>query len=129
MEPFGKKEGLDGNIQANKGSIFRVKFIIIQFPYVDVCAILSDDQIYDGAIKALITKEAQEWDVVDPSKLKEAAAFKRIHLLCFFYFCDSDISRQWAEWMILKGFPTKEPLGKVIDIQVKSAPASKPAER
>ena len=50
----------------------------MQFPYVDVCAILSDDRINDGAVKTLITKEAQERDVVDPGRLKEAAAFERI---------------------------------------------------
>ena len=30
--------------------------------------------------------------MVDPGRLKEAAAFERIRLLCFFYFCDSEIS-------------------------------------
>ena len=64
----------------------------MQFPYVDICAILSDDRIYDRAVKPLITKKAQERDVVDPGRLKEAAAFERIRLLCFFYFCDSEIS-------------------------------------
>ena len=64
----------------------------MQFPYVDVCAILSDDRINDGAVKTLITKEAQERDVVDPGRLKEAAAFERIRLLRFLYFCDSEIS-------------------------------------
>ena len=53
----------------------------MQFPYVDICAILSDDRIYDRAVKPLITKEAQERDVVDPGRLKEAAAFERIRLL------------------------------------------------
>ena len=101
----------------------------MQFPYVDVCAILSDDRINDGAVKTLITKEAQERDVVDPGRLKEAAAFERIRLLRFLYFCDSEISGPGSEWMILKGFPIKEPLGRAIDIQVKSAPTSRPTER
>ena len=54
--------------------------------YVHICAILSDDRINDGAVKTLITKEAQERDVADPGGLKEASAFKGIRLLCFFYF-------------------------------------------
>ena len=58
----------------------------MQFPDVHICAILSDDRINDGAVKTLITKEAQERDVVDPGGFKEAAAFKRIHLLGFLYF-------------------------------------------
>ena len=58
----------------------------MQFPDVHICAILSNDRINDGAVKTLITKEAQEWDVVDPGGFKEAAAFKRIHLLGFLYF-------------------------------------------
>ena len=58
----------------------------MEFPYVHICAILSNDRINDGAVKTLITKEAQERDVVDPGGLKEAAAFEGIHLLCFLYF-------------------------------------------
>ena len=58
----------------------------MQFPNVHICAILSNDRINDGAVKTLITKEAQEWDVVDPGGLKEASAFERIRLLCFLYF-------------------------------------------
>lgn len=58
----------------------------MEFPDVPICAILSNDRINDGAVKTLITKEVQEWDVVDPGGFKEAAAFKRIHLLCFLYF-------------------------------------------
>ena len=57
----------------------------MEFPDVPICAILSNDRINDGAVKTLITKEAQEWDVVDPGGFKEAAAFKRIQLLCFLY--------------------------------------------
>ena len=56
------------------------------FPYVHVCATLSDDRINDGAVKTLIAEEAQERDVVDPSGFEEAAAFEGIHLLCFLYF-------------------------------------------
>ncbi len=48
----------------------------MQFSYVQICAILSNDRINDGAVKTLIAKEAQEWDVVDPGGLKKAAAFK-----------------------------------------------------
>ena len=47
------------------------------------------------AINPLITKEAQERDVVDPGRLKEAAAFERIRLLCFFYFL-----RQQGLWTL-----------------------------
>ena len=65
----------------------------MKFPNVHVCATLSNDRIYGVAIKSIITKEAQERDVVDPSGLKEATAFKRVHLLCFLYFLDSEISR------------------------------------
>ena len=63
----------------------------MEFPYVHVCAILSNDRINDRAVKTLIAKEAQERDMVDPGGLKEAAAFKRIRLLCFFYFCNCKI--------------------------------------
>ena len=79
----------------------------MQFPYVDICAILSDDRIYDRAVKPLITKEAQERDVVDPGRLKEAAAFERIRLLCFFYFCDSKVSGAWVGMDDFKGLPDK----------------------
>ena len=79
----------------------------MQFPYVDICAILSDDRIYDRAVKPLITKEAQERDVVDPGRLKEAAAFERIRFLCFFYFCDSKVSGPWIRMDDLKGLPDK----------------------
>ena len=44
----------------------------------------SDPQSRELAISKI--KEAQEWDVVDPGGFKEAAAFKRIHLLGFLYF-------------------------------------------
>ena len=79
----------------------------MQFPYVDICAILSDDRIDDRAVKTLITKEAQERDMVDPGRLKEAAAFERIRLLCFFYFCDSKVSGAWIGMDDLKGLPDK----------------------
>lgn len=84
----------------------------MQFPYVDICAILSDDRIYDRAVKPLITKEAQERDVVDPGRLKEAAAFERIRLLCFFYFCDSEISGPRIRMDDLKGLPDKRTIGE-----------------
>ena len=85
----------------------------MQFPYVHVCAILSNDRINDGAVKTLITKEAQERDVFKdlqsaivlklhaelkvsfPAYLKvfrEASAFERIGLLCFLYFCDGKLT-------------------------------------
>ena len=65
----------------------------MKFSNVHICATLSDDRIYGVAIKSIITKEAQERDVVDPSGLKEATTFKRVHLLRFLYFLDSEISR------------------------------------
>ena len=105
----------------------------MQFPYVDICAILSDDRIYDRAVKPLITKEAQERDVVDPGRLKEAAAFERIlreYASCAsFIFATARSLDLGSEWTILKGFPIKEPLGRAMDIQVKSAPTSRPTER
>ena len=101
----------------------------MQFPYVDVCAILSDDRINDGAVKTLITKEAQERDVVDPGRLKEAAALREYVSCASFIFATARSLDLGSEWMILKGFPIKEPLGRAIDIQVKSAPTSRPTER
>lgn len=65
---------------------FWVKIINMEFPYVHVCAILSDNRINDWVVKALIMKETQKRDVVDPSGLKEVAAFKRIRFLYLFYF-------------------------------------------
>ena len=67
--------------------------------------------------------------MVDPGRLKEAAAFERIRLLCFFIFATARSLDLGSEWTILKGFPIKEPLGRAIDIQVKSAPTSRPTER
>ena len=64
----------------------------MQFPHVDIGATLSADRINDGADKPLITKGAQERDATDFSRFKKAAAFERIRLLCFFYFCNSEIS-------------------------------------
>ena len=78
----------------------------MQFPYVDICAILSDDRINDGAVKPLITKEAQERDMVDPGRLKEAAAFERIRLLRFLYFCDSEVSGSGIRMDDLKELPS-----------------------
>ena len=76
-----------GSVQPCFSGLFGIKFIIMEFPYVHICAILSDDRINDGAVKALITKEVQERDVIDSGGLKEASAFERIRLLCFLYFC------------------------------------------
>lgn len=45
--------------------------------------------------------------MVDPGRLKEAAAFERIRLLCFFYFCDSKVSGLWIRMDDLKGLPDK----------------------
>ena len=45
--------------------------------------------------------------MVDPGRLKEAAAFERIRLLRFLYFCDSQVSEPGSEWTILKGLPGK----------------------
>ena len=84
----------------------------MQFPYVDICAILSDDRIHDGAVKTLITKEAQERDMVDPGRLKEAAAFERIRLLGFLYFCDSEVSGRGIRMDDLKGLPDKRTIGE-----------------
>ncbi len=67
--------------------------------------------------------------MADPSGLKEAAAFKGIHLLCFFYFLTAGSRELGSEWMILNGFPVRVPLGSMMDIQEKSAPTSSPTER
>ena len=79
----------------------------MQFPYIHVCAILSNDRINDGAVKTLIAKEAQERDVVDPGGLKEAAAPQRIRLLCFLYFCDGKLPGLGIGMNDLKRFPGK----------------------
>ncbi len=79
----------------------------MQFPYVHVCAILSDDRINDGAVKPLIAKEAQERDMVDPGGLKEAAAFKRIRLLGFLYFCNGKLPGLGIGMNDLERFPGK----------------------
>ena len=79
----------------------------MQFPYVHICAILSNDRINDRAVKTLIAKEAQERDVVDPGGLKEAAAFKRIRALCFLYFCDGKLAGLGIGMNDLKWFSDK----------------------
>ena len=79
----------------------------MEFSYVDICAILSDDRINDGAVKTLITKEAQKRDVVDPGRLKEASAFEGIQFLCFLYFCDSQFPGVRIMMDDLKGLPGK----------------------
>ena len=68
---------------------------------------ISNDRIDDRAVKTLITKEAQERDVVDPGGLEEAAAFKRIRLLRFLYFCDSELPGLWIGMYDLKRLPGK----------------------
>ncbi len=45
--------------------------------------------------------------MVYPGRLKEAAAFERIHLLCFLYFCDSEISGPGVGMDDLKGLSNK----------------------
>ena len=45
--------------------------------------------------------------MVYPGRLKEAAAFERIHFLCFLYFCDSEISGPWVGMDDLKGLANK----------------------
>ena len=50
--------------------------------------------------------------MVDPGRLKEAAAFERIRLLCFFYFCDSEISGPRIRMDNLKGLPDKRTIGE-----------------
>ena len=79
----------------------------MEFPYVQICAIISDDMINDGAVKPLITKEVQERDVIDPGGLKEAAAFEGIRLLCFLYFYHSKLSGLMVGMDDLERFPEK----------------------
>ena len=50
--------------------------------------------------------------MVDPGRLKEAAAFERIRLLCFFYFCDGEISGPGIRMDDLKGLPDKRAIGE-----------------
>ena len=45
--------------------------------------------------------------MVDPGGLKEAAAFKRIRLLCFLYFCDGKLPGLGIGMNDLKRFPGK----------------------
>ena len=59
------------------------------FSYVHICAILSDDRIYNGAVKTLITKIAEEWVMINSRGFQENATFQRIQLFCFFYFRNS----------------------------------------
>ncbi len=61
----------------------------MHFPYVDICAILSDDRIDNRHVKTLITKIAEEWVMIDSRGFKENATFQRIQLFCFFYFRNS----------------------------------------
>ncbi len=79
----------------------------MQFPYVHICAILSNDRINDAAVKTFIAEEAQERDVVDPGGLKEAAAFKGIRLLGFFYFSSGKLPGPGIGMDNLEGFPGK----------------------
>ena len=84
----------------------------MQFPYVHICAILSNDRINDGAVKTLITEEAQKRDVVYPGRLEEAAAFERIHFLCFLYFCDGELPGLRIGMGDLKRFAGKRAIGE-----------------
>ncbi len=84
----------------------------MQFPDVHICAILSNDRINDGAVKTLITKEAQERDVVDPGGLKEASAFERIRLLRFLYFCDGKLTGLGNRVNDLKRFSSENAIGE-----------------
>ena len=42
--------------------------------------------------------------------IEEAAAFERIRLLRFLYFCDSEVSGSGIRMDDLKGFPDKSPI-------------------
>ncbi len=77
-----------------------------------ICAILSNDRINDGAVKPLITEEAQERDVADPSGLKEASASERIHLLDFLYFCDGKLTGLGIRVNDLKWFSGENAIGE-----------------
>ena len=59
------------------------------FSYVNICAILSDDRINNGAVKTLITKIAEKWVMINSRGFEENADFQRIQLFCFLYFKDS----------------------------------------
>ena len=48
--------------------------------------------------------------MVDPGGLKEAAAFKGIHLLCFLYFCDGKLTGLRIRVNDLKWFPGEGPV-------------------
>ena len=61
----------------------------MHFSDVDVCAILSDDRINNGAVKTLITKIAEEWVMINSRGFEENATFQRIQLFCFFDFRNS----------------------------------------
>lgn len=50
--------------------------------------------------------------MVDPGRLKEAAAFERIRLLRFLYFCDSEFSGLWVRMDDLKRLPHKRAIGE-----------------
>ena len=82
------------------------------FSYIDICAILSNDRFNAGAVKTLLPKEAQEWDVVDPGGLKEATAFERIHLLGFLYFCDGKLTGLRIGMNDLKWFSGENAIGE-----------------
>ena len=86
------------------------------------------DQIYHDAVSLNPYCEGSTGaDVVDPGGLKEAAAFKRIRLLCFLYFCDGKFPGLGIGMNDLEGGPVRVPLGSMMDIHEKSAPASSPA--
>ena len=50
--------------------------------------------------------------MVDSGRLKEAAAFERIRLLGFHYFCDSEVPGLGVGMDDLKGLPDKRAIGE-----------------
>ena len=50
--------------------------------------------------------------MVDLGRLKEATAFERIRLLCFFYFCDGGFSGPGVRMDNLKGLSYKGTIGE-----------------
>ena len=67
--------------------------------------------------------------MVDPGGLKEATAFKRIHLLGFLYFCDGKLTGLWIRVNDFKWFSGGNAIGGMMDIQVESEETSSPTER
>ena len=50
--------------------------------------------------------------MVDPGGLKEAAAFERIHLLCFLYFCYGKLPGKWVQMDDFKRFAGEKAIGE-----------------